>query len=252
MTQASDIVAYALATIPGALYRLGAEANLNNPDKPKYLDCSEAVEYVCYRTGVAPKMPDGAWQQAAHCRRHGTEISIAEAFTTPGALLFKDYGPAGAGGLGNHVAISLGDGRCVEARSGKLGCGVFNAHNRTPGWNFAARIPGVTYTLLPPLPAPLPPPVIAPIEVKPMYDPPLALHPIVASCDCPTGGAWALANDWSVYTFGSAPFHGHAGGSVHVVGRAPAAIRAITRSDGQPGYECIATSGEVYGMGGFY
>lgn len=54
--------------------------------------------------------------------------------------------------------------------------------------------------------APPPPPAQ---KVKPMYNPPITVPPIVASLGCPTGGAWTLHTDGAVDNWGGAPFvHG--------------------------------------------
>jgi cell wall-associated NlpC family hydrolase len=181
MTTASEIVAVARKLLNSkTIYNLGAEVALDqsnfnidnligtNGIQPlKVTDCSEFTQAVAWIAGVWPAFPDGAWQQAAYCRRRGTSISVTKALVTAGALLFKDHGPAGAGGAGNHVAISLGDGTCIEARSSRLtpNCGIWSAIGR--GWNYAALFPDVFYGELPPPPAPppqmFPPPVIVPM-----------------------------------------------------------------------------------------
>lgn len=113
----------------GKPYVYGAEASANN-DNPRALDCSELVEWAAARSGA--HMPDGSANQLAHCRRHGTEISVDQALRTPGALLFRP----------GHVAISLGDGRTIEAKGRAYGVGVFNARGR---FTAAALVPGMQY-----------------------------------------------------------------------------------------------------------
>lgn len=46
-----------------------------------------------------------------------------------------------------------------------------------------------------------------PTEVRPMFDPPLILAPVVGSLSAPGGGAWVLTQDGAVYAFGC-PDHG--------------------------------------------
>ena len=58
---------------------------------------------------------------------------VEQALRTPGALLFRP----------GHVAISLGDGRTIEAKGSKYGVGIFSAHNR--GWTTGGLIPGMRY-----------------------------------------------------------------------------------------------------------
>lgn len=114
----------------GDRYVFGAEVNLNDPN-PSVFDCSELVEWAVHQAGG--KIPDGSQNQRRWCRQHGLSISIDKALHTRGALLFTD----------GHVAISLGDGRTIEARGSKYGVGIFNAQGRA--WKEAALIPGLKY-----------------------------------------------------------------------------------------------------------
>lgn len=84
-------------------------------------------------------------------------------------------------------------------------------------------------------------------EVRPMFDPPIALRPIVAALACRIGGAWLLGDDGSVYAFGGAPYHGGCNGKGYFAGRTPAMLEPADRDDGTPGYRVVATSGEKYG-----
>lgn len=127
----------------GDIYSWGAEASFSDPN-PRRFDCSELVEWVCRFNGV--EMVDGSYNQWPFCRDRGGAISIPQGIDTYGALLFR------IGVNGNHVAISLGDGRTIEARSTLLGVNVFGANSRI--WTSAARIPGVDYG--PGAPAPVP------------------------------------------------------------------------------------------------
>ena len=113
----------------GDRYVFGAEAALNDAN-PHTFDCSELVQWAAHRAGVS--IPDGSANQLAHVRRHGTEISVEEALRTPGALLFRR----------GHVAISLGDGRTIEARGRNYGVGIFNARGR---FTAAGLVPGMRY-----------------------------------------------------------------------------------------------------------
>ena len=53
-------------------------------------------------------------------------MPVQEALRTPGALLFRP----------GHVAISLGDGRTIEARGRRYGVGIFDGAGRFThaGW----------------------------------------------------------------------------------------------------------------------
>lgn len=128
----------------GDRYIFGHEASPSDSN-PNAFDCSELVEWACYRIGVSPRVPDGSWYQAQHVQKHNLLRSINMAIASPGALLFSFRGdpwgrtrPAAA-----HVAISQGNGLTIEARSTRHGVGVFSAHNR--GWTHAGLIPGIDY-----------------------------------------------------------------------------------------------------------
>lgn len=140
---AADFVEHAFRAL-GRRYIYGAEARLDDPN-PKAFDCSELVEWALAQTGV--KIPDGSMRQLEHCRELGMEISVELASSTLGALLFREPNADGAG-LGPHVAISLGDGRTIEARGRAYG--VVQAPIEGRLWTAGALVPGLSY------PAPLP------------------------------------------------------------------------------------------------
>ncbi|MCP3104051.1 peptidoglycan-binding protein [Myxococcus sp. K15C18031901] len=114
----------------GDKYIFGAETRLDDPN-PKAFDCSELVEWAAAQAGV--HMPDGTMNQVPYCKQKGTTLSVAEALKTRGALLFKP----------GHVAISLGDGRTIEAKGSAYGVGIFSAKGR--GWTSGALVPGLKY-----------------------------------------------------------------------------------------------------------
>lgn len=114
----------------GDRYVFGAEANLNDPN-PNAFDCSELVQWAAHQVGVT--IPDGTMNQLPHIQKAGKAISVEQALRTKGALLFRP----------GHVAISLGDGRTIEAKGSKYGVGIFSAHNR--GWTAGGLIPGMQY-----------------------------------------------------------------------------------------------------------
>lgn len=126
--QVDRFVAIALQQA-GKRYVFGAEAAPSNPN-PATFDCSELVEWAAARAGISPKVPDGSAAQRAHCASHGTSISVAAGVATKGALLF------GSG----HVAISLGNGKTIEAMNPSAGVRQGNASGR--GWIGAGKIPG--------------------------------------------------------------------------------------------------------------
>ncbi|MEW6430611.1 MAG: peptidoglycan-binding protein [Myxococcota bacterium] len=112
----------------GKAYVYGAEARVSDPNPPAF-DCSELVEWAARRAGVS--VPDGSINQINAAR----PMSVEEALRTPGALLFRAGNP-------NHIAISLGDGRTIEARGRRYGVGIFSAEGR--GWTRAGTIPGLS------------------------------------------------------------------------------------------------------------
>lgn len=126
--QVARFVALALQQA-GDTYRYGAEVRMSDPD-PRVFDCSELVEWAASQAGISPRVPDGSAAQRAHCQRHGTMISKAVARRTKGALLFAP----------GHVAISLGNGRTIEAMNSEQGVRQGNFDGRS--WNAYARIPG--------------------------------------------------------------------------------------------------------------
>lgn len=91
----------------GDRYDFGAEVKLSDPD-PGVFDCSELVEWAAYQVGV--KIADGSQNQRRACRAF-RPLTLAQAARTRGALMFT----------ATHVAVSLGDGRTIEARGRKYG-----------------------------------------------------------------------------------------------------------------------------------
>lgn len=78
---------------------------------------------------------------------------------------------------------------------------------------------------------------------------PVALLPFVSDCACPTGGAWVLAVDGSVYAFGGAPYLGSPAEDKHGENwkaghRQPAHIEARRN-----GYTITDTQGEKFSYG---
>lgn len=132
---ADSFVEAALAQ-QGKPYVFGAEVKLDDPS-PAAFDCSELVQWAAHRVGV--EFPDGVVNQLAACEKARTAISVEQALLVRGALLIRCIGP----GHPAHVAISLGDGTCMEARGKDFGCGVFSAHGRL--WTHGALVPGMRY-----------------------------------------------------------------------------------------------------------
>ncbi len=106
-----QMLSYALAQ-QGKPYVWGASG-------PNSFDCSGLVQCATRAGGRELAKPSAS--QWSTVRSQGRVISVDEALKTRGALLFR----VGTGA--NHVAISLGDGRTVEARGTAYGTGVFPA-----------------------------------------------------------------------------------------------------------------------------
>jgi len=122
----------------GDRYVFGAEARPDDPN-PSVFDCSELTQWAAHQAGV--ELPDGSWNQYLALQQQGASISVEQALHTRGALLFSfSSPPTGGGGRPSqaHVAISLGDGRTIEAKGTQYGVGSWSAKGR---FNYAAVIP---------------------------------------------------------------------------------------------------------------
>jgi len=120
-------------------YRFGAEASLSDDD-PDEFDSSELVQWAANRAGA--RMPDGSWNQYKAMARAGATTDVSAALDRPGALLFRfssdPFDTHGRPSI-SHVAISLGDGRVIEATdAGDNEVQVREAGDR---FNYAAVIP---------------------------------------------------------------------------------------------------------------
>jgi cell wall-associated NlpC family hydrolase len=132
----------------GDHYVFGAEASPTNAN-PNTFDCSELTQWAAGRVGV--HLPDGSWLQYLQLRDQGAVIPVEDAIHRPGALLFSfDREPTAGGGRPGeaHVAISLGDGKTIEARNPHLGVGSWEANSHR--FQYAAIIPGLSGEALPP------------------------------------------------------------------------------------------------------
>lgn len=126
--QVASFVALALQQA-GKKYVYGAYASPSNPN-PTAFDCSELVQWCCERTGIN-NCPRTSTQQRQWCQNSGTAIPIQTAINTKGALLFAN----------GHVAISLGNGKTIEAMDAALGVRQGNATGNR-GWIAGGKIPG--------------------------------------------------------------------------------------------------------------
>ncbi len=154
----------------GDTYIVDAQTDPNDPD-PDAFDCSELVEWAAAQTGV--QVGEASYIQYTEMKQAGTLISVEQALNTPGALLFRfpsEPVPGAPRQEGSHVAISLGDGRTIEASNPEDGVGIkLDAASR--GFNYAALIPGMDYDGAavpeppPPMMPPPPPPPPNPLDV---------------------------------------------------------------------------------------
>lgn len=145
-TKVGRFVDVALAQ-EGDKYVFGVRAKLDDPNPEKF-DCSELTKWAAHQAGV--EIPDGAMYQYLDLKQKDSLISVDKAMHTKGALLFyfsNEPSPGGGRPSKAHVAISLGDGRTIEAKGTKYGVGEFTAHNR---FNYAGVIPGLDSSTAPP------------------------------------------------------------------------------------------------------
>lgn len=125
--QVDRFVALALQQ-QGDQYVYGATPAAGAAD-PRQFDCSSLVQWAAGRVGITG-VPRTSYTQEDHCKARGTIIGVQAGINTKGALLFSE----------GHVAISLGNGKTIEAMNSQKGVTQGNAANR--GWHAAGRLPG--------------------------------------------------------------------------------------------------------------
>lgn len=104
----------------GKNYVYGANPGSGNAN-PGSFDCSSLVQWAALRTGI-PDPTRTTYTQIAKIRSAGRIIAVQSAINTKGALLFNN-GP-------EHVAISLGNGKTIEAMNSQAGVRQGNAAGR--------------------------------------------------------------------------------------------------------------------------
>lgn len=112
----------------GKSYVYGAQPSASDPN-PRSFDCSALVQWAAKRTGIPDPGRTTDTQEAA-CRRAGTTLSVQSAINTKGALLFQP----------GHVAVSLGNGKTIEAMNEQAGVRQGNANGR--GFTAGGMLPG--------------------------------------------------------------------------------------------------------------
>ena len=124
-------------------YHMGA---VSTGDDPSVFDCSSLINWACSKFGIS--IPRTSGDIYLHCKDAGLEVNTDLAVKTRGALLFHFKNPSppvkGKRSGEAHVAMSLGDGRTIEARGQKYGVGIFSA-TQGRAFNVAALIPGANY-----------------------------------------------------------------------------------------------------------
>jgi cell wall-associated NlpC family hydrolase len=121
---AAAFVAVALQQA-GDNYVWGAHPSSSDAN-PNAFDCSGLVAWAAGRVGVP--FPGTSSSQYAACHK----ISVEQAIRTRGALLHSD----------GHIAISLGNGKTIEAANPGVGVVSYNAAGRFTGGGL---IPGLRY-----------------------------------------------------------------------------------------------------------
>jgi cell wall-associated NlpC family hydrolase len=124
----------------GDPYDSDSNADITDNPNPWELECSELTEWAGIQAGI--KLDTTSYLQFFQMQDANAIVSVQDALDTPGALLFTfDPPPVRGGGRPPkaHVAISLGDGRTIEAMSTKHGIKIADEN---PGrWTNAAIIP---------------------------------------------------------------------------------------------------------------
>ncbi len=139
--RAVDVFVQAALDQVGDSYVFGADVDLADAD-PETFDCSELTQWAAHQVGVT--LGEATYIQYLDLKDQGSTMTVEEAIDTKGALLFhfsSEPTPGGGRPPQAHVAISLGDGRIVEAANPSSGVVISEAD--PDRFNFAAAIPGL-------------------------------------------------------------------------------------------------------------
>ena len=123
-------------------YVYGVEVAETDPD-PQVWDCAEFTQWSAYQVGA--EIPGSSFEQYLDLKSKGLLIPVEEGMNTPGALLFhfsSEPQPGGGRPSQAHVALSLGEGRTVEAQNEDVGVITDDAGGR---FEYAALLPNVDY-----------------------------------------------------------------------------------------------------------
>lgn len=143
--QVKQMIDKALAHV-GDKYVFGVDVAVTDPD-PKVWDSGEFTQWVAYQGGA--QIPGSTTEQYLGLKETGLLVPVERGIDTPGALLFHfSTEPTRSSGRPDETAaaISLGDGRAVEAQSEEVGVVIDN--DALTRFNYAAMLPGVNYPVV--------------------------------------------------------------------------------------------------------
>jgi peptidoglycan DL-endopeptidase CwlO len=123
------MVQFALSKAPGP-YVWGGNG-------PRGYDCSGLMTAAAAHIGK--QLVRQSMAALRQCERAGTTMTVRDGINTRGALLFRERPINGV----THIAMSLGNGRTIEARGRQTGIGSFPA--TTDRFDNAALVPGLAY-----------------------------------------------------------------------------------------------------------
>ena len=128
----------------GADYLLGAKPRLDAM-RIVAADCSGLARTALAITGIkqiqspdsAAKLPIGQWNGTWTQFKWMVHTSVPYALDHVGMFLCREQRPGGHG----HIALSLGEGRTVEARGSKYGVCIVPADQQAGrGWDFGGKV----------------------------------------------------------------------------------------------------------------
>jgi cell wall-associated NlpC family hydrolase len=182
----------------GDSYVFGAKGT--GQANPTAFDCSGLTAWAAHEAGV--ELPAGAAYQYVALKQQGMVIPVDQAIHTPGALLFHFATEPQPGMQGEppiaHVAISLGNGKTIEAADPQDGVTEFNAGGGR--FNYAAIIPGI---------GDLPPSTDTTAGHAPLDD---STHPLDATATDPGDDPFGHSMNssvWQDFSDRLGHFHGH-------------------------------------------
>ena len=103
--------------VNAALKRIGDPYSQDKRGSGRYVDCSYLSWWAYHEAGIS--IPNTSVEQAKWC--YENDYAVGESELMPGDLIFltKTSCRCGRWNEIHHVGIYIGDGRCIEASSGK-------------------------------------------------------------------------------------------------------------------------------------